>query len=475
MKFRKTGVLVAGGGVSGAIAAIAAAREGVETLVVERYGFLGGMFTGGNMVVLESMPFCGIGKEIVDRLMQNGYARLCPDDPPNNPILHFDKGDAGFTVAYDNEMAKWVLLQMAEEAGVKIQFHSFIVDTLVEDNRVRGAVVASKSGLQAIEADIVVDATSDCDVAAAAGAPFYKGHPEDPQKRLFAMTKLVRLSHVDWNKVSEYSKRDPGFKNAIKKAKERGELPYYRERRRDMVNYWGHEKPELSHWVTEDGAILWGGTVENVDGTKVEDLTHAEIEATKQYMSEINFLKKYIPGFENARIETTGVQIGVRDTRHIIGEYTLTGKDLLEKREFEDGVAYGHRHAWFIQIPYRCLIPKNVENLLVCGNGISAVPGSTLQGTWLGAYNNLKNIPTMMSTGQAAGTAAALCVKTKTTPRQLDINLLKKRLKETGALVEPEVIKEYVKQKLLSGLTMEDMMERLRHEQIEYWKKMGQI
>lgn len=471
--YRKADVVVAGGGVAGAIAAIASAREGADTLVVEQYGFLGGMFTGGNMYVLNCPPIGGILKEIIDKLMEMECARYCPNDPPNYPIFHYQSESSVHTVLYDGEMGKWVLQQMAEEVGVKIQFHSFITGAVTEGNTVRGINVVNKSGPQIIEGKIIVDATSDGDVAASAGAAFLKGHPDDPEKRLFAMTMLVRLSNVNWAKVSEYSKKDPGLKNAIEKATKKGELPYYRPRTTDMVNYWGHDHPELSHWVTEDGAILWGGTVEGVNGTNVYDLTCAEIEVRKQYMSEINFLKKYVPGFENLRIESSGVNIGVRDTRHIIGEYTVTGKDFLERRAFSDAV--GYNLPWVNWLPYRMLVPKTIDNLLLCGNCVSTIPGSTYMGSHLGSYNNMKDIPSMSTTGEAAGVAAALCVKTGVTPRKLDIKLLQRTLRKRGAIVGSDVIRAYLDKKLPSEITVEEANEESRKATIERWKKLGQL
>jgi hypothetical protein len=475
LRFRKADVVIAGGGVAGVAAGIAAAREGADTLIVERYGFLGGMFTGGNMSVLAVPPIGGIWKEVVDRLMKIGGARYCPDDPANYPIFHNSDESSIYTIPYDNEMAKWVLDEMANVAGVKLQLHTFITGALTEGGTVRGITAVSKSGLMIIEGNIVIDATADGDVAASAGAAFLKGHPDDPEKKLLAMTMPVRLSNVDWHKVSDYSKRDPGLKNTIRKAIANGDLPYYKARTGDMPDYWGHDHPELSYWVTEDGAILWGGTVEGVDGTNVDDLTRAEIEARKQYLSELAFLKKHVPGFENARVESTGASIGVRETRHIVGEYVLTGKDVLEGNTFPDVVTYGIGYGGVAEIPYRCLVPKMVDNLLMCGDCISVVPGSTFGGTRLGSYNNFKDMPTMAMTGEAAGTAAALCARTGAQPRGVDVSALQQKLRDQGVLVAPDVLRTYLDRRLPSGITMGEYLERRRRREIERWKKLGQL
>jgi len=471
--YREAQVVVAGGGVAGFNAAIASARQGADTLLIERYGFLGGMFTGGNMTVLTTPSVGGLGKEIVDALMAQGAARRCPDDPPNYPILHYSSERCTLTIAYEAEMAKLLLFRMAREAGVRLLLHSFITGAVAEGGVVRGVTVVNKSGSQIVRGDVVVDATADGDVAASAGAPFRKGQTD--QGILFAMTLLVRLSHVDWPKVSAYSETDPGLDKAIVRGIEAGELPYYKPRSREMVNYWGHPRPELSHMVREDEALIWGGTVEGVDGTNVEDLTRAEVEVREQFLSELTFLKKRIPGFEDARIENSGVTIGVRDTRHIIGESTLTGQDVLGRRRFADGVAYNVKAGFPANdIPYGCLVPKGVDGLLAAGNCISVVPGSTFMGLQLGSYNNIKDIPSMWTTGEAAGTAAALCARRGVQPRSLEPTEVQKVLYARGALVGPERIAELESARLPSGKTVKEFYEGTMADCRAYWKNKGE-
>ncbi len=471
--YREAKVVVAGGGVAGVTAAMASARQGVDTLLIERYGFLGGMFTGGNMVVLTTPSVGGIGKEIVDALLAQGAARRCPDDPPNYPIFHYRGERCTLTIAYDAEMAKLLLFKMAREAGVKLLLHSFITGAIVDHGVVRGVTVANKSGSQIVRGEVTVDATSDGDVAASAGAPFRKGQTE--KGILFAMTLLVRLSHVEWPKVSAYSQTDPGLEKAIKRGVAAGELPYYKPRTREMVNYWGHPAPELSHGVREDEVIMWGGTVEGVDGTNVDDLTRAEVEAREQFLSELTFLKKHIPGFANARIENSGVTIGVRDTRHIVGEYTLLGKDILDRRRFEDVVAYNVKGGFPVNdIPYRCLVPKEIDALLLAGNCISVMPGSTFMGLQLGSYNNMKDIPSMWTTGEAAGTAAALCAELGVQPRKLDPKAIQKILSAQGAMVGPERIAELESVILPSGRTVKELYEGALADCRTYWRGRGE-
>jgi len=466
-------VVVAGGGVAGVAAAIAAARRGADTLLVERYGFLGGMFTGGNMTVLNCPPAAGIGREIVDVLTREGYARRCPDDPPNYPIFHYASEYCTVNVAYDAEMAKMLLFRMARAAGVKLLLHSLVVGVVAGDDVVRGIIVANKSGEQVVRGHVVVDATADGDVAASAGVPFRKGQTD--RGVLFAMTMLVRLSHVDWSSVSNYSRTDPGLDGAIAQAVQHGELPYYRPRTREMANYWGHPRPELSHLLYEDEALLWGGTVEGVDGTSVADLTRAEGEVREQLMSELAFLRTRVPGFRKAKIEATSVSIGVRDTRHIVGVSTLTGQDILARRRFPDEIAYNVKGGFPANgIPYGCLVPQSIDGLLVAGNCLSVIPGSTQRGLQLGSFNNLKDIPTMWTTGEAAGTAAALAATTNASPRSLDVQDVRRQLLDQGALVTPEQARELECLRLPSGKTVGEFYEEQLAEMRAYWKGRGE-
>jgi hypothetical protein len=438
--YREADVVVAGGGSGGPIAAIAAARNGMDVLLVEQLGYLGGMFTGGNMIVSSTRPWAGIAKEIFDRLFGMGAAVMCPDDPINYSIFH-QRSHSPATVPYDPEMAKIVLFEMCEEAGVKLLLHSYVTGVVTDGSTVKGVTVAYKSGTQVVMGKVICDGTGDGDVAADAGAPFIKGYGPDLQNKMFAMTMLVRLSHVDWSRVGEYSLKDPAWDKAINMGITKGDLPYYKPRTKDMVPYWGHGRPELSHLWYEDGALLWGGTVEDVDGTNADDLSRAEAQCRKQWMSELTFLKKYIPGFQKAMVENSGVSIGVRDTRHIIGEYTYTPNDFANEAEFSDTVAYIVPSG--LEVPYGCLVPKTVDGLLVASRCLSATPGQTAAGPVRGVYNNMKSITSCMSYGQAAGTAAALCVREDVAPRRLDVKVMQRVLTEQGALVSREALKQF--------------------------------
>lgn len=469
--YQKAEVVIAGGGTGGVCAAIAAARNGADVLLIEQRGFLGGLFTGGNMILCHwgaRQFWGGLNQEIFRRLKDLGAAKFHPDDPPNYPLYHM-RHRVCLSVAYDPELAKLVLFQLAEDAGVRLLLHSYVTSAVTEDNIIRGVMVENKSGQQFIEGTIVCDGTGDGDVAASAGVPFQKGLGKNHQ--LFAMTMLVRLSHVDWKQVTEYSIQDPAWDHAIRMAKTAGDLPFYTSRSIDSIPYWGHPRPELGRLWYEDGALLWGGTVEGVDGTDAESLTSAEVACRKQWVSELDFLRKYIPGFASARVEHSGTSIGVRETRHIEGEYRFTGYDILEEREFPDAVAY--IVPLFHGVPYRCLVPKRVENLLLASKCLSTTPGQTVSGPTLGAYNDMKSISTVMTYGQAAGTAAALCISKDVTPRAVDVPLLQKTLRRQGALVAAETITTLKNTRLPFGKSIAEILQSRRQRARQRWERMG--
>jgi hypothetical protein len=237
-----------------------------------------------------------------------------------------------------------------------------------------------------------------------------------------------------------------------------------------MVPYSGHPRPELAHLWWEDGALLWGGTVDGVDGTDADSLTRAEVECRKQWVSELAFLRKYIPGFENCRVENSGVTVGVRISRNIVGEYLYSGYDILEEREFEDTVAYVT--PLFLGVPYGCFLPKEIDDLLIASRCLSTTPGQTTSGPTLGSYNNMKSIPTVMTYGEAAGTAAALSVQQGVMPRQLDRKLLVATLKKQGAVLdrtERDIL--MMNLRLPDGSPFRQYFDRRQAELRDHWEK----
>lgn len=299
-------VIVAGGGTAGVAAAVAAARNGADTILIERYGFLGGTMTAG--LVNPFMTFHADGEQIIEGIFQEIIDRL--------------RGMNGYderTRAFDVEVMKLILDQMVREAGVKLMLHTCVIDVLMQGNIIRGVEVHNKSGKQIVLGKVVVDATGDGDVAVIAGAPYEKGRRKDGLTQ--PMTLNFRMGGVDLERMPP---RDE-INRLFREAKARGEISILREN------------------------VLWFPTTRiiKVDGTNAEDLTYAEIEARRQMLELIKFLKK-VPVFENAYLLMSGVQIGIRETRRIIGEYVLTGEDILKARKFEDVIARGHIQSTYI-------------------------------------------------------------------------------------------------------------------------------
>ncbi len=444
--FAKVDVAVAGGGPAGLAAAIVAARNGADTILVERLSFLGGVATGAPMPVLNTPidALTGISKEIFDTLIARGGAvgeRL---------------------VSFDPEMLKDLTLEMAVEAGVKVLFYTWAVAPIADGPDLKGIIIENKSGRQAILAKTVIDCTGDADLAAGMGVPIVKGRERDGKMR--PVTPLFRLGNVDVRKVVEYSRQHPdefapdparnvlepqknlvrieGFYDTVKKGRESGELD------------------KDCHYLRMEGVDVNKGTVfintirvYNIDGTAADDLSRAEVEARRQMRRLVAFIKKRIPGCENAFVIDSATSIGVRETRRIRGDYVLTGDDChshalfpdaiveLQRRRFQ-GVRHQEGHSpdagegdendpgrrlvgvnQPYQIPYRCLVPSNAEGLLVAGRTIS---GTHEADGWFRA------IYACMQMGQGAGTAAALAVQSGVTPRQLDILALRHRLAEQG-------------------------------------------
>lgn len=407
-------VIVAGGGTAGIVAAVAAARNGADTVLIERYGFLGGTMTAG--LVNPFMTFHAGGKQIIKGIFQEIIDRL-------KDLDGYDEA----TKAFDTEAMKLVADRMVKEAGVKLLLHTYITDVLVtRKGSVRGVEVHNKSGRQVLLGKVTVDATGDGDVAVMAGAPYEKGRLEDGLTQ--PMTLNFRVGGVDAKRMPPREE----INRLFEEAKAKGEVSIPREN-------------VLFFPTTRKGEIHFNTTrVVKADGTKAEDLTYAEIEGRRQMVELMDFLRRRVPGFENAYLLMSGVQIGVRETRRIIGEYILTGDDIVKARKFEDAIARGsypidiHSPTGegttirrlppgeYYDIPYRCLVPKKIDNLLVAGRCIS----STHE-----AQAAIRVIPIVVAIGQAAGTAAALSVKFDVPPRELDVHLLQRTLREQGAVL----------------------------------------
>lgn len=411
-------VLVAGGGSAGWAAAVAAARRGAKTLLVEQYGFLGGMMTVGGVGCLCGPYTCAPGssrRQIVFGLCGEFMRRL-------------EARGAGYKYLHrfqvDHHRAKIVLDELITEAGVRPLYHTFCADVLMEGPRLRGVVVENKAGRQAIVARAVIDATGDGDVAARAGAPYEKG---DEDGQLQGPTYIFDMAGVD---VERAMAVPPATLRALmEEAARTGEWP--------LPRVSGSYSP-----LPQPGTVHANMTrVYDTDGTDPQSLTHADIEGRRLAALYAGFLRARVPGFERAHLAGLAPQIGIRETRRIMGEYVLTGDDVLSARKFEDAVCDA---AWPIelhdpagpdtrrthlqgdatyQIPFRCLAPLRVEQLFVAGRCLS----STREGN-----GSARVMAYAMAMGEAAGTAAALSLAAGRTLRGVDRATLRATLEAQG-------------------------------------------
>ena len=435
---KEVDVLVVGGGFAGIGAAISAARNGMKTMLVEQQGCLGGLVTLGLVCYLAGYPE-GIRKELIENLQGEdalGSHRTC-----------------------DPEKTKYILEQMAIKSGVEILYWTHVIDSIVEDNTLRGVVIQNKSGRSAIIAKMVVDCSGDGDVAVYAGAPFESGW-EKMNGYNQAVSMDFVLGNVDLEKFEPkdfYSTIQMKMEEAVKK----GELSELVER--------GYLGPfERGSKIGE--VYVCTAHSRKCHATNAEDLTRIAIEQRKQIQQLVKFYRKYVVGFENCWLSYTAPILGVRESRRIIGEYVFTAEDLVLARKFPDAIArdthgfdihnpVSHlphikhtklsepkepavcfpdkeggyraylRPGEYYEIPYRCLVPLKVENLLVAGRCIS---------TTFEAQSGTRLILTCLTMGEAAGTAAALAIEKMTTPRKLDVSLLRSKLIKQGVDLDKE-------------------------------------
>jgi hypothetical protein len=454
-------VIVVGGGTSGCVAAIAAARTGASTLLVERYGYLGGTATFGNpfhgfMDGHGKLVVRGIPDEIIQRLAAEGGS------PGHLRGMQWGPGaPAGieYTVTpYDHELIKYVLIKLCEESGVRMLLHAFLAETLMDGNRVRGVAVQTKSGRRELTADVVVDATADGDVAARAGAAFdYGGQDGEVQN----VTLLFKVGNIDVDRALEALKAGNTqlkgwgtWHNKVKIGPRLGETEpaVLGFQARVSARLAGEKDAERTIILAiasyrKGEAILNLTRTTGIDGTSDEDLTRAELEERKKAVEAVKALRAdKVPGFEDCYLLTTSPQVGIRESRRIVGEYVLTRDDVLDGRKFADGIARGAypidihdpkggpHYFHFIKdgdsydIPYRCLVPKEVEGLLISGRAVSCDHD---------ALGSVRNQATVAAIGHAAGTAAAMAAKQGVAPRQLSPEALQRMLAAQGAFIEP--------------------------------------
>jgi FAD dependent oxidoreductase len=415
----ETDVLVVGGGPAGQAAAVAAGRAGAEVTLLERYGYLGGLASGGMVLVLDDMcterevSVGGQALEIIDRMRRIGACVAPPmEDCFRNDLEVRDRWVRwGFEELYarkrpkpivyagsfDPEGWKQVSQEMVLEAGVHLRCHSWFSQALVEEGAVRGVIVETKAGRQAVLGRVVIDATGDGDVFSSAGAPAVQGS--------YILTLVHRLADVDTEAAIRFDRKDPAAARQLDT-----------EVKQLLGGSW-----DMWWLLTPRPGVVWCNCphIPGYDGLNPEHLTYIETEGRRRFMKVVEFVRTHYPGFERAYILDAAPQVGVRQTRLLEGEYVVTKDDILGRRSFPDVVARGRDY----YTPYRSLVPKDIDGLLVAGRCYAATSE---------AQRISREIPPVMVMGEAAGTAAALSLEAGVAPRRVDVTLLQKRLIAQG-------------------------------------------
>lgn len=487
--YKKVDVVVVGSGSAGLGAAVAAARNGADTLLVERHSFLGGMATaslqtwyGGPTEIMSGIP-----KEVAQRLDALGAARYIERGRFQPPAIGVSP--LTYHISFDPEAWKYLESDMVRQAGAKVLTNTFAVDAIVENQVVKGIIIENASGRQAILADVVIDASGNAGIAVKAGAPV----ADLPKTgKLMAMIMLFRVGGVNYQKIAEYAREHPddfhpgsgvppgdfdgtnqasiegmsGWISHVRVAKESGLLPP------DWRSGWGREGFSISGVspsAIKNGLVYFDLIhIWNRFPYIADDVCEAEYDGRERIRTFVKFLKT-VPGFEQSFLIDTATSIGLQDVRRIIGDYVFTREDLRAGRTFDDTIhllpltwpdtPVTEDDGWIMHtadgsqgdekykkqiedvsyfqvifgIPYRCLLPKNVDRLLVAGGSISLTymahePGPT------------HGMPACMAYGQAAGTAAAIAAKQGISPRQVDIPTLRKTLESQGVVLDKSAV-----------------------------------
>ena len=469
--FGEFDVVVVGGGTSGVSAAIAASRAGANTILIERLGVLGGqMNVSGPPGFAYAYMFNPRGEQIIAGIMEETHSRLLKE---GHALPHTTPD---FRVGYSFSLVDpdyWGLLifQMMTENNVNLMLHCLAVDVLKEGHSVKGVIVENDSGRQAVLGKVVIDCTGEGHIAARAGAPY----EQVPKEQLEPHTVSFTVDGVDWDKVLQYVKDNAAYYfNAmthpflnwtqeqiierIRKVKSVTEISnfmgYYSLRDKAVAAGEWHSYSGVGFFILpRDQGVFQAhfqhsSQVDNADPTDVRDLTHCEVECRRQVSMALKFINRYMPGFEKAYLTRMCSELRIRESRRIMGDYVLTKADCAEARKFKDVIgkssfSSGAKHVatketiayegivypkdgGSYDIPYRCLVPKVIDNLLVGGKAISTDRDS---------YKRF--LQETMVTGQAAGVAAAVCARRSITPRQLeqDVTELQAILQKQGAIL----------------------------------------
>jgi hypothetical protein len=445
-------VVVCGGGPSGCTAALAAKREGLKTLLIEGMGQLGGMAVTGHVshwlggrTQEGEWVVGGLFKSLAEEAAARGYAvlpRLKVGEKyhPHGWYNWFIHG-----IPLDPFSVDLFLDEKMENAGVDVLLHTQVVDALIERNTVSHIITYNRSGLQAIKTGAVVDATGNAEVAFKSGCETIKGRKEDG--KMTPASLIFHVYNVDQEALTKYveKERDPKLRNLISQLREKKEwdFPY------DIF---------ISTQLVEKGeCYINTNRLTGVDGTDGDSVSEGMRRGRKEIHRLMDIFRKYIPGFENARIKTIAPQMGIRETRRIVGDFMLTIDDLAQDKTFDDcigfsmygwdlpdpdkpsiqpfasdeitGYKYKIKKGLSTPLPYRIMLPKPVGNLICPGRAVS------VEGQVLGP---VRVMAPCMAMGEAAGMAAGQVIKNRTSFSEINVKTMQEKLKKAGAIIDKE-------------------------------------
>lgn len=415
-------VVVIGGGPGGMSAAVMAARQGAKTVLVERYGALGGMASFGEVTPFMSNHLDNVA---LDRPLYVDWCRKMWKYLP--PSERSDTFDEQITLQETRKISKDVAMLASEdlclEAGVKLIYHHNLVDVVMNDKTIKAAIFASKSGFVAVQGKIFIDGTGDGDLAKLSGCRCEFGNEDGFCQ---PMTLCFKLSGVDADIMPDRA----GINELYDQAKAAGEIDCPRE---NVLWFLTHEK-DVIHFNTT--------RIIKKSGVCGTDLSEAEIEGRRQMRDFLKFLRAHVPGFANARIHSVAHHIGIRETRRVVGLITQTAEDFETARKYPDGIAKARyvidihnpsgsgtviKHIpeddWY-EVSYRAIVPAGIDNLLIGCRAISMDHE---------LHSSIRVMPPVCSIGQAAGMAAAMAVKENKNPAEIDGAKLRKNLVQAGA------------------------------------------
>ncbi len=440
-------IIICGGGPAGCAAALAAARQGLKTLLIEGQGQLGGMGTsglvshwlGGRADDSKRWVVGGIFREMTLAGVERGFALLPTIEPDGKLSPHgwWRGGQLTAGVPFEPFAMSALLDDVMETAGVHVLFFTRAIDVILTNNRISHVVIHNKSGFQAVPAKACIDATGDADIAALSGCPTLLGREED--KLMTPMTLQIHMDHIDANALAEYANRNSNadsfrWLDEIQELMKQGEWPFEYNR---LICVQMTEK---------DVFMINTSRLTGYDGTDGSSISKAMVQGRREALQLLTILRKHAPGFQNARLKSVAPLLGVRETRRIIGDFTLGVEDILSGKGFEDVIGFT-AYGWdlpdpkrpshqplegsikpeFIPIPYRVMIPRGVANLICPGRAVSC------QREVLGP---LRVMAPCMAMGEAAGLAAVQVVREDCAFRSVDVPILRETLRNTGAIVD---------------------------------------